>query len=356
MSCNKFDAQVARLADGLDEVSGEFVLVRIINMRAVDTSVFNFDFDLSWAGFFMNADLTIYGRYGTRKDGGDSQFSTTALKESMKRALAIHKGYPSNRSTLAPKNVKTVAPAKFPEDMPSLKSQFSTPEIPKGCIHCHHVWKGVRRSLQVEKKPLPNNLLWVYPMPDAVGISIDPADGVKVTSVAAGTPAAKAGVQADDVVSAINGAPVGSIADFQFALQNTPDQSSLKLEVLRDGAKKTLTLALSGDWRKAADFSWRASTGDIRIGMQMTPLTDDERKAAGLKSGGIKVKSAGPKGPAGMAGFLAGDVITAMNGQPVPEKETDFVALIRQKYLPGQKLKISIVRGGKRQDIDMSVP
>ncbi len=356
MSCNKFDAQVARLADGLDEISGEFVLVRMINMRGVDTSVFNFDFDLSWSGFFMNADLTVYGRYGTRKDSSDSQFSTAALKESMKRALEIHKGYPSNKASLAPKNVKTAAPAKFPEDMPSLKSQFSTPDIPRGCIHCHHVYKGVRRSLMVEKKPLPNNLLWVYPMPDAIGMVVDPADGAKVTSVAAGTPAAKAGVQADDVVSAINGAPVISIADIQFALQNTADQSTLKLEVLRNGAKKVLNVALAGDWRKAADYAWRASTGDIRIGMQMTPLSDDERKAAGLKSGGIKVKAAWPKGPAGQAGFLAGDVITAVNGQPAPEKETDFIAYVRQKFLPGQKLKLSIVRGGKRQDIEMSVP
>lgn len=347
---------MARLADGLDEATKDFVCVRIIQMRGVDTSIFNFDFDLSWAGFFMNADMTVYGRYGTRRDQGDSQFTTAGLKEALSRALEIHKGYPANRASLAPKNVKAPVPAKEPENMPGLKGMFQTPDIPKGCIHCHHVWRGIRRSVMAAKKPLPDSLLWVYPMPDAVGMTIDPADGARVSAVAAGSPAAKAGVLADDVVATVGGAPLVSIADFQFALQNAPDHGALKIEVRRGTEKKAMTLTLPAGWRKDADFSWRSSTGDIRIGMQLQPLSDDERKSAGLKSGGIRVKAAWPKGPAGMAGFQPGDILTAVNGQPVPEQETDFVAMIRQKYLPGQKLKIALVRGGRRQELEMNVP
>jgi serine protease Do len=325
-------------------------------MRGVDTSVFNFDFDLSWAGFFMNADMTVYGRYGARKDSSDVLFSTAGLKQAMKRALEIHKGYPANRPSLATKNVKTPIAAKTPESMPAIEIQFRNPDIPRNCIHCHHVWKGVRRSLMSEKKPLPNNLLWVYPMPDAIGLSIDVADGARVASVAAGSPAAKAGALVDDVVLSINGAPMLSIADFQFALHHVPDQTTLKVEVRRGADKKTLSVALAGEWRKATDFTWRTSCGDVRIGMTLDPLSDAERKAVGLRAGGMKIKAAWPKGPAGMAGFLAGDVILALNGQPVPDKETEFIAYVRQKFLPGQKIKLSIVRAGKKQDISMDVP
>ncbi|KAF0246639.1 MAG: PDZ/DHR/GLGF domain-containing [Planctomycetota bacterium] len=347
---------MARLGDGLDEIGKEFVLTRIIQMRGVDTAVFNFDFDLSWAGFFLNADLTVYGRYGTRRDGGDSQYSTSALKEAMTKALAIHKAYPANRPSLAPKNIKASNLGKMPEQMPAIEVQFRNPDIPRNCIHCHHVWKGVRRSRMADKKPMPDNLLWVYPMPDTIGVTIDVADGAKIASVAAGTPAAKAGAQAGDVVLSINGAPMFSIADFQFVLQNSPDQATLKVEVQRGTETKVLSIAISGDWRKAADFTWRTSCGDLRLGMQMESLNDGERKAAGLRAGGIKVKNAWPKGPAGMAGFQAGDVIVALNGQPVPDKETDFLAWIRQKFLPGQKIKLTVVRGAKKQDISMDVP
>ncbi len=347
---------MARLGDGLDELSKGFVLVRIIQMRGVDTAIFNFDFDLSWAGFFINADMTVYGRYGSRRDGGDSLFSTSGLKEAMTKALAIHKGYPANRPSLASKNIKASNLGKMPEQMPAIEVQFRNPDIPRNCIHCHHVWKGVRRSRMSDKKPIPDNLLWVYPMPDAIGITIDVADGAKIASVAAGTPAAKAGAQAGDVILSINGAPMLSIADFQFVLHNSPDQATLKVQVQRGAECKALSIAIAGDWRKAADFTWRTSANDLRLGMQMESLTDADRSAAGLRAGGLKVRNAGPKGPAGMAGFRAGDVIIALNGQPMPDKETDFLSVIRQKFLPGQKIKLTIVRGGKKQDISMDVP
>jgi hypothetical protein len=44
----------------------QFVCVRIVQANALDLALFQFDFDLTFAAFFMNADKTIYGRYGTR--------------------------------------------------------------------------------------------------------------------------------------------------------------------------------------------------------------------------------------------------------------------------------------------------
>ncbi len=45
-----------------------FVCVRIIQANGMDLSQFQFDFDLTFAAFFMNADKTLYGRFGTRSD------------------------------------------------------------------------------------------------------------------------------------------------------------------------------------------------------------------------------------------------------------------------------------------------
>jgi hypothetical protein len=38
-------------------------------MRGVDLTTFDFDYDLTWAAFFMNANEHIYGRYGGRDEG-----------------------------------------------------------------------------------------------------------------------------------------------------------------------------------------------------------------------------------------------------------------------------------------------
>ena len=50
----------------------KFVRVRIVQANGMDLSLFQFDFDLTFAVFFMNADRTIYGRFGSRSDFKDA--------------------------------------------------------------------------------------------------------------------------------------------------------------------------------------------------------------------------------------------------------------------------------------------
>ena len=65
-------------------------------------------------------------------------------------------------------------------------------------------------------------------------------DGVLVTSVAEGSAAAKAGVKAGDVITAINGATVTDSSDLRRRTQRLNDGEEFTLTVSRD--KKTLTL------------------------------------------------------------------------------------------------------------------
>ena len=59
--------QVARPRDSeLKKLLKKFVCVRVIQGNSLDLELFQFDYDLTFAAFFMNADRTIYGRYGTR--------------------------------------------------------------------------------------------------------------------------------------------------------------------------------------------------------------------------------------------------------------------------------------------------
>ena len=46
----------------------QFVCVRLVQANTIDLTRFQFDFDLTFAAFFLNADLTIYGRFGSRSD------------------------------------------------------------------------------------------------------------------------------------------------------------------------------------------------------------------------------------------------------------------------------------------------
>ena len=72
-ACAQFDEQVAERDPGVRELLDKFVCVRIVHANGLDLSQFQFDYDQSWAAFLLNADLTIYGRYGTRSHQSESK-------------------------------------------------------------------------------------------------------------------------------------------------------------------------------------------------------------------------------------------------------------------------------------------
>ena len=58
----------------------------------MDLAHFRFDFDLSFAVLFMDADLTIYGRFGTRSDRPEEQdISLQGLRKAMAEALRLYR-------------------------------------------------------------------------------------------------------------------------------------------------------------------------------------------------------------------------------------------------------------------------
>jgi S1-C subfamily serine protease len=55
------------------------------------------------------------------------------------------------------------------------------------------------------------------------------------------------------------------------------------------------------------------------------------------------------------AGLKDGDVIVAVDGQPVPADESHFMALVRLNHPPGDKVKLTLLRNGQREDVLMEV-
>jgi len=75
-----------------------------------------------------------------------------------------------------------------------------------------------------------------------LGIDVrDTADGVKVTQVDAGSPAAKAGFKPGDLVLDYNGQAVDVKAQLSRLLSETPPGRQVKIGVLRGGASLTVT-------------------------------------------------------------------------------------------------------------------
>ncbi len=91
----------------IKDVLNKFVTVRLVQANAMDLTLFKFDFDLTFAAFFLNADGTIYGRFGTRSDEAAMRdISMEGLRKALQGALELHEAYPANKGALVAKRAQ----------------------------------------------------------------------------------------------------------------------------------------------------------------------------------------------------------------------------------------------------------
>src|SRR4051812_12653244 len=167
-------------------------------MRSVNLDLFDFDFDLTWMGFFVDPHWRILGRYGGRDtDSAEGRVSLAGLRHAMKRALEKHRAGDLGPAPKLgrPRTVMDYAAAK------------QLPE--KACVRCHQVYDLRRQTLQARGK-WSLDQLWVYPPPENVGLTLSVDQGDKIERVKNGSAASKAGLRKGDRLLSVNGASIAS--------------------------------------------------------------------------------------------------------------------------------------------------
>jgi serine protease Do len=366
------DRQVAGRDDAeLAQLMEKFVCVRIVQAWGLDLSLFQFDQELTWAVFFMNADKTIYGRYGSRSEHKNTTnaISLEGLKKALDLALKFHAGYPGNRKEFAGK----VGPAPTwptPEVMPENKGKKNI--VPAdgtrgGCVHCHQAHDAEMWSLRLERKPIPDGLVWPYPMPGRLGLILDPKDAARVKSVEAGSPAEKGGFKAGDVVVKFGGQAILSIADVQWVLQTSKEPCTVDAEVERDGKAAKASLKLDAGWRRKDDFTWRVMVWGMRmrlLGTQpLEALSADERQKQAIPPDalGLRIKTFPPdwvkdKNKEAAQKFQKDDVLLDVDGRKGLSGEGGLLGYLFQEKKPGETADFTVLRGGKPQKVTLTIP
>jgi serine protease Do len=153
----------------------------------------------------------------------------------------------------------------------------------------------------------------------ADSLGMKKAEGAMVDEPQAGSPALKAGIQAGDVITAVNGTPVKDARDLARTIGMMAPDSSVKIDILRDGQAKTLTLTLARmptDRQAKADNgndSATPSKGVPHIGLSVAPASE----VSGAGDKGVVVTAVEPDGPAAEQGFKTGNVILDVGGKSV---------------------------------------
>jgi serine protease Do len=221
------------------------VCVRLVRMNDVDLALFQFDYDLTWMGFFLDANNRIYSRYGGRDAQSDEgRLSIDGLKVTMRRVLDLHR---------QAQRTKTEPPAPHKPKLP--RDLFPVQE--NSCLHCHQVWEGLRNRQRKEGTFDPASL-YVYPLPENIGLELDVHAGNRVVKVLPDSPASRAKLQPGDELRRIAGEDILAQGDVLWALHNAPAKGPLPIEWMRKEQSLTAVLELPSGWRKT-DLSWRQS-------------------------------------------------------------------------------------------------
>jgi predicted metalloprotease with PDZ domain len=330
----------------LAELADQFVLARIVNMRGVDLTTFDFDYDLTWQAFFMNSNEHVYGRYGGRDEGpAEKGLSIAALKYAMWAALAKHgsDGY--------------AQPERLKKDVRQVE-QFAAARRVKNdaCIHCHQV-HDFRREQLMRAGKWSRDEVWVYPPPENIGLTLDAKQGDRIQAVKADSPASGAGLRAGDVIESLGDCPIASYGDVQYTLHHAPKTGKLTIVWHRDGEKRRGDLMLRDGWRES-DISWRGSMWGLepQAFVYGQDLTVAEKRELGLSAMRLAFRQGNFVPPESRrAGIRARDIILGIDGRKMEMKMLQFNAHVRLNYKVGDRIVFNVIRNGMRQDISMEL-
>jgi serine protease Do len=165
----------------------------------------------------------------------------------------------------------------------------------------------------------------------ADSLGLKEAKGAIVDNPQDGSPAAKAGLEAGDVITAVNGTAVKDSRDLARTISTMAPGSSVKLDLWHKGETKTVSLSLGAmpdeQHAKADDERAQPHAGTPRLGLSLAPA--GEVQGAGQK--GVVVTSLDPEGPAAQRGIQTGDVILNVGGKAVADAGDVRTELMRAK-------------------------
>ena len=199
----------------------------------------------------------------------------------------------------------------------------------------------------------------------AESVGIRENTGAMVAGVTADSPAAKAGIQAGDVVIKFDGKEVSSMRGLPRMVSQTPIGKQVDVEVLRKGEKKAFKLEIgrlqedldADDASKQSDDKSPPAPGPALIGMKLAPLSDELRQKYGFdkKVKGLVVTEIDTASQAARKGVKVGDAIVEAAQEAVATVE-DVAKSIDKVRKAGRKSVLLRVEDAKGEMRFIAVP
>jgi len=207
--------------------------------------------------------------------------------------------------------------------------------------------------------------------------------GVVLGKIVPDSPAAKAGLKENDVVTEINGQRVEGAAQFRRMIHEIPAGRTIQLTVWRDGRTQTInaTLGKSEQGRHAMkmmtptpgtfafrmpempeipSMEWNGTMlpgGQPRLGIDAEEISGQLGAFFGAPDGeGILVRDVASGSPAEKAGVKAGDVITSLNGERIRTVGELREKLSAKRDDKDRTVKLGVLRNKSEISLNVELP
>jgi predicted metalloprotease with PDZ domain len=188
--------------------------------------------------------------------------------------------------------------------------------------------------------------------------------GVLVTGVTEDSPAEKAGIKEDDIITSFSGKSVEEADDLVQAVRKSVPGSKAGIVVMRKDRSTTLQAtigklprsqeSLTHLFEPAPPIHMRMFRHSGEYGLDLMDLNPQLAEYFEAPGGhGVLVERVGKRSPAEKSGFKAGDVILTVGKENV-EETGDFWAILNDQG-EGDTVAFGILRKGTRQTITMEM-
>lgn len=198
----------------------------------------------------------------------------------------------------------------------------------------------------------------------AAGLGLPKDRGEIVASVEPSGPAAKAGIKQGDVIVKINGSDVTYDNTLSYVVANTPIGSTVPIELIRDGQRKTVNATISqrpaesvvqaraGLAPPTADESEPSKAPGIEaakasLGITLQPLTAELRQQLRVPETvkGVVIAGINPASDAATNGLQRGDIILQINQKPTTSP-AEAAAAVEAARKAGRDTVLMLVQRG----------
>lgn len=152
----------------------------------------------------------------------------------------------------------------------------------------------------------------------AKAMGLSRTDGAVITKIVPKSPAASAGLKTGDIILTANGHDIENFAQLRNLVGLMRVGEKVELKILRDNKPQNVTVIVGKSTEQTASTS---ELSPLLAGATFAPI-DESVKVASEDVRGVLLKALEPRSVAARSGLRPGDIVDAVNRQPIDSMET----------------------------------